>query len=373
MRRAFAFLIVFALFAAAAFGLYWFQFRVKPEMVKGFIAAAGQPTQTVAVAEAKTQTWTPQFSAIGTVRAVQGVDIAPQVGGVIRAIRFDSAQDVQKGAPLVELDDSTEQADLKSAQAQLRNAQQTYERQAQLNYTGAGARANLDTAVSARDQAQAAVERIKAVIAQKTIVAPFAGRLGIRRIDLGQYVGPGAALVSLQQLDPIFVDFQAPEQQIANLRVGQTVHAGVDALKRTFDGKIKYLDARIANDTRNFLVRAEIPNPDRKLLPGMFANVDVAAGAPREAVVVPRTAVTYSLYGDSIFVAKMVDDKSGAATLERHAVKVGETQGSLVVIEDGVAAGDFVVSEGQNKLQPGMKVKVDPNAGLPPLKPLPKE
>ena len=223
-------------------------------------------------------------------------------------------------------------------------------------------------------------------IAQKQIAAPFSGRLGIRRIDIGQYVSPGMPLVTLQQLDPIYVDFQAPEQNFAQLATGQTVDIAVDAFPgQKFTGRIKFLDARVSIDTRNFLVRAEIDNPAKKLLPGMFANVSVAAGQPRTVVTLPRTSVAYSLYGDSIYVLAPAAPPAGGAqaapaqaqsdqlfSVERRFVRVGETQGDRVAISEGLKPGETVISEGQIKLQPGMRVRIDPKAGLAPMNPLPR-
>lgn len=375
MKRALILVVVFLLLAGLAAGLAWFQFRVKPGMMKAMIQGAGQPVPSVAAAPAASENWTPRINEIGSLRALQGVDVAPQVAGVIRALRFESDQDVEKGAPLVQLDDSVEQADLKANLANLRNAELTFQRQQQLTSGGAASRANLDSATAARDSAAAAVERTRAVIAQKAIAAPFAGRLGIRRVDIGQYVAAGTALVSLQQLDPIFVDFQSPEQQIANLKVGQAIEASVDAFPgETFRGKIRFLDARVSTDTRQFLVRGEISNPDKKLRPGMFANVLIASGAPRETVVLPRTAIAYSLYGDSVFVARPADgNDNGLATIERRAVRTGTVEDTRIAVLEGVKAGEIVVTEGQLKLQAGMKVRIDPKAGLPPLTPLPRQ
>lgn len=389
MKRAIVIVLALVILLGAAGGLGYFQMVVKPAMIKGFIQKAGQPTSSVAATQAKTETWTPTLTAIGSLRATQGVEIAPQVGGVVRAIKFESSQDIQKGALLVEIDDSTEQADLKANQAALRNAQATLDRQSKLVSGGNTTQASLDQAIATRDQAAAAVERTKAIIAQKRIVAPFDGRLGIRRIDIGQYVSPGTPLVTLQKLDPIYVDFQAPEQYFARLAVGQTITLTVDAFGgKTFNGKVKFLDARISTDTRNFLVRGEIQNDEKKLLPGMFANVSVSAGSPREVVTLPRTAVVYSLYGDSVYVLKTPAPKPGEAQaaqpqagvkpsdalyeVERRFVRVGETHGDRVEIADGVKAGETVVSEGQVKLFPGMRVRIDPKAGLPPMNPMPK-
>ncbi|MFV0280115.1 MAG: efflux RND transporter periplasmic adaptor subunit [Rhodoblastus sp.] len=396
MKRSLILLTALVILLGAAGGLGYFQMVVKPAMVKGFIEKAGRPTNSVAVSTAKAQTWTTTLTAIGSLRATQGVEIAPQVGGVVRVIRFESSQDVKKGTVLVEIDDSTEQADLKANQAALLNAQATLDRQAKLVSGGNTTQASMDQAQAARDQAAAAVERTKAIIAQKRISAPFDGRLGIRRIDLGQYVSPGTPLVTLQQLDPIYVDFQAPEQYLAQLAVGQTLTLTADAYPgQTFKGQIKFLDARISTDTRNFLVRGEVPNEGKKLLPGMFANGSVMAGGPRAVVTTPRTSVVYSLYGDSVYVLKpaakpgqaQAAEKTAAKTgdgttpetnpdalyeVERRFVRVGETQGDAIEIVEGLKAGEIVVTEGQIKLAPGAHVRIDPKAELAPMNPKPK-
>jgi membrane fusion protein (multidrug efflux system) len=383
MKRAFLFILVLLLFVGLAGGLGYFQYFVKPDMIRGFISQAPQPVNAVAAAHAESAKWTPLLPAIGTFRAVQGVEVAPQVGGVVREIKFESSQDVAKGVALVQIDDSTEQADLKSNEAALKNAEVALQRQRQLITGGNTPQANLDAAWATRDQAAAATERTRAIIAQKAIVAPFAGRLGIRRIDVGQYVSPGTMLVTLQQLDPIYVDFSLPEQNLADLKPGQSLESTVDAYPgTTFKGTIKFVDARVAADTRNVLIRGEIPNPQKKLLPGMFANVNVLAGAPTEVVTLPRTSISYSLYGDSVYVLTPAPQKAGEAqaagsdqlyAIERRFVRPGDTREDKVAINEGVKAGELVVSEGQIKLQPNARVRVDPNAGLKPLSPRPRE
>jgi membrane fusion protein, multidrug efflux system len=383
MKRAFLFLIVLLLFVGLAGGLGYFQYFVKPDMIRGFIAQAPQPVNAVAAARAESAKWTPLLPAIGTFRAVQGVEVAPQVGGVVREIKFESSQDVTKGMPLVQIDDSTEQADLKSNEAALRNAEISLQRQRQLITGGNTPQANLDAAWATREQAAAASERTRAIIAQKAVVAPFTGRLGIRRIDVGQYVSPGTMLVTLQQLDPIYVDFSLPEQNLADLKPGQTVETTVDAYPgTTFKGTIKFVDARVAADTRNVLVRGELANPQKKLLPGMFANVNVLAGAPKDVVTLPRTSISYSLYGDSVYVLTPAPQKAGEAqaagtdqlyTIERRFVRPGDVREDKVAILEGVKPGELIVSEGQIKLQPNARVRVDPNAGLQPQNPRPRE
>ncbi|HTJ02822.1 MAG TPA: efflux RND transporter periplasmic adaptor subunit [Methylovirgula sp.] len=386
MRRVFLFAVVFLLLAGLIGGLSYVQFTFKPQMLKTIIGKMAPPPASVAVTEAKTETWSPRIPAIGSFRAVKGVDLAPQVGGSITAILVESGQDVKAGAPLFNIDTTVEEADLQNNLATLKNAELVLERQRQLTLTGNTTKANVDAAQAARDQAAASVARVRALIAQKKIVAPFAGRLGIRRVDLGQYVAPGTNLITLQALNPIFVDFPLPEQALADLKTGETVEVNVDTFPgRVFSGKVQTIDSKVDQATRNVLVRAIFDNDDLALRPGMFANVAVIAGAPKAVVTLPRTAVTYSLYGDAIFV--VVPDEqpsSGAAQaaplagdvpykVERRFVKTGEERGDRVVITSGVKAGELVVSEGQLKLQSGARVKIDRNAGLKAPAVLPKE
>ena len=375
MKRGLILTIVFLLLAALAVGYGYFQFVARPAMIKGFMAKMEPPPVTVAIETARAETWQPKFSAIGTLKAVQGVDVAAQVGGVVRAVRFEAGQDAARGMALFDIDDAVEQADLKANLATLKNAELGLERQRQLVSGGNTSKANADAALAARDAAAATAEKTRAIIAQKAVVAPFAGRLGIRKVDVGQYVSPGAALVTLQQLDPIFVDFPAPEQAIAQMQAGVPVEIAVDAIPgHTFRGAIRSRDARVSPDTRSLLVRAEIGNDDKKLLPGMFANVDVLAGKPREVVTLPRTGVSYSLYGDSVYVLKPIDGgKPDVFAVERRFVRTGEARGDRVAIDEGVKAGERVVTEGQIKLQPNSKVVVDANASLKPISPRPKE
>ena len=377
-RRVFVFLVVLVFLGGFGGGLYYFQFVIKPVMVKGFIAAAFAPKPSTVSAEPATmEKWTPQLPAIGTLRAFQGIDIAPQVAGLVTAIHFKSSEDVAAGAPLLQIDDSVEQADLKSGMAQLKNMDVSLDRQQTLVIGGNTAKAQVDAAVAARDSAAATVERTRAVIAQKAIVAPFAGRLGIRKIDLGQFLAVGTSIVTLQQFDPIYVDFQSPEQSLRTLAVGQRTNMTLDAFPgKTFAGKIAEIDARVSQDTRNILVRAEFANPDHKLLPGMFANLQVDTGAPVEVLTLPRTAIIFSLYGDNIFVVKPAPPKAGQAqaattdgkpdlVVERRFVRVGDTRGERVAIEEGVKAGEVVVTSGQIKLLPDSPVVVDNAGGLP--------
>ena len=371
---------------AVSGGLYYFHVFMKPDLIKGFIAAAAPPPTTVAATVAKDANWVPGLFAIGSARAIQGIDVSAQLGGIVSEIHIGSGQDVAKDAPLFDLDTSVERADLKSYTATLTNADISLQRQKMLVTGGNTSKASLDAAQAARDQAAAAVERIKATIAQKTLVAPFKGRLGIRKVDMGQYSSPGMSLITLQQLDPIYVDFPIPEQSLDLLKEGEPVEVKVDSRPgQVFRGAVHIIDARVASESRSVLVRAIFKNADKKLLPGMFANVEVIAGQPRDVVVVPRTAVSFSLYGDSVYVLTPQQDAptAGSAqaasavpklfTITRRFVRTGASKDDQVAILEGVKAGERVVAEGQIKLSNGASVVIDPDARLVPPANRPKE
>jgi len=391
VRRPVVFVVTLAALGGLTVGLAYFQFVVKPNMVKGFMAAASAPKPTaVSVEAARVEQWPPQLTAIGTLRAYQGISIAPQAAGVITAIHFESGGDVQAGDLLINIDDSVEQADLANGLAQLKNADSTLARQKMLVAGGNTPQSTVDSAIAARDSAAATVARTRAVIAQKAIRAPFSGRLGLRNADLGQYASVGMALATLQQLDPIYADFPVPEEALATLAVGQDVSMTVDAIPGgAFEGKIKAIDARVSAESRNVTARAEFANADRKLLPGMFANLTVTTGASADVLTLPRTAIVYSLYGDNVFVverapataeparsgggaasgaaaAEAPSPVAGGLVVERRFVKVGATRGERVAIEEGVQAGEQVVTAGQIKLQANSPVRIDETPALPP-------
>jgi len=366
------FLIALIIMGALIGGIAFFKLVFMPKMIQEFLSSQVPPPATITAEAAKTEEWIERLPAIGTLIASQGVEIASQVAGIVTGINFESGQDVAAGAKLVQLDISVEQADLASAEATLREAEVAFKRVSDLLIKSVASEANVDTARAKRDTAVAAVNRIKALIAQKGIVAPFAGRLGIRHVELGQYISPGLAMVTLQALDPIWVDFPMPEQNVGKLSVGQTVDLTVDAYPgHVFAGSITSLDARVSQETRTLLVRGTLPNPDRTLLPGMFANVAVLAGAPKNVVTVPRTAVTYSLYGDSVYVLKRKEDQPAPAkpedtvyTVERRFIKTGQVRDERVAVTTGLAAGDQVVTSGQVKLTNGALVRVDNSQAL---------
>ena len=359
------FLITGIVAAGLLGGIAWFNFLFKPNIIKTVMSSQVPPPATVTSETAKTEQWTEQLTSIGTLISSHGVDIASQVAGIVTDVYVQSGEDAERGAKLVQLDIAVEQADLASSKATLQEAEVAYQRQSDLIAKKVTSEANVDTARAKRDTALAATKKIEAVIAQKTIMAPLTGRLGIRKVERGQYVSPGMTLVTMQQLDPMRVDFPMPEQLIGKLRVGQEVEVSVDAYPDVvFKGNIESLDARVAQDTRTLLVRGSLPNPERRLLPGMFANVVVLVGAPRAVVTVPRTAVTYSLYGDSIYVVAKAPGGQGkdadtGIVAERRFVKTGQARDDRVGVMSGITAGEQVVTTGQLKLNPGARIRID--------------
>ena len=385
-------------------GVGYFNLVFKPKMIGEFMAKMVPPPATVTAEAATTETWIDRVRAIGTLVAIQGVDVAPQVGGIVMDYFFDSGQDVEKGAKLVQLDTSVEEADLADHKAALKQANLDLERHSRLVKTSAISQATLDATLAKRDSAAAAVQKTEALIAQKNIAAPFAGRLGLRHVERGQYVSPGQALVWLQALDPIWVDFPVAEASVGKFTIGSEVELTADAFPgQKFKGKVEAFDAKLGNDTRTLMVRATVPNPDRKLMPGMFANVAVLAGGAKEFVTVPRTAVTYGLYGDSVWVVKesqaepsqsapatasaepvasaIASDATPTAALpaekkltaERRFVRIGPSEGDRVAILEGVKAGETVITSGQLKLQPSATIKVDNTGALKAPAELPRQ
>jgi membrane fusion protein (multidrug efflux system) len=373
-------------------GLAYFQFVFKPQMIRTFLSQMRPPPVTVTAERARLEQWIERLASIGTLIASQGVDVTSQVAGIVTEVLIDSGKEVPQGTKLVQLDTAVELADLDNAIAVHREAEVAFERQSDLMQKRVTSEANLDTARAKREVAAAAVKRIQAVINQKTIVSPFGGRLGIRKVEKGQYVAAGMALVSLQALDPIRADFPMPEQFVGKLEVGQPMELTVDAYpEQVFKGEVQSLDARVAQDTRTLLVRGLLANPDRKLLPGMFANVTVLVGNPKDVVTVPRTAVSYSLYGDSVYVVKPAPTADhqpvtgGAAAaapaqpaarplvVERRFVRTGQVHDDRVAITFGLEAGEEVVTTGQLKLNPGASVLIDNSQAPRPPENRPKQ
>jgi membrane fusion protein (multidrug efflux system) len=357
-------LVAAGLVFAAVFGFE--AFRAK--MIQKAMAALRNPPQTVSTITAGTQAWQDRIEAVGSTRAEKGADLSAQVAGIVKAIHFRSGERVAQGALLVELEDADEVAHLQALQATAELAQLNYDRDSRLLKTQAVSQQTVDGDLATLKNDQAQVAQQQALVGYKSIRAPFAGRLGIRLVDLGQYIAPGAPIVTLQQLDPIFVDFYLPQQDLAKIKVGQNVTAKVDTYPdQTFPGEILAINPQVNTASRNVQVRASFKNPDEKLLPGMFASVDIDVGAPKDYVTVPKTAVYYNAYGDIAYLVADEKDQSGHEhkVAKQVFVKTGGTRGDQVAVLDGIKPGDVVVTAGQNKLHNGSPVEINNAVKVP--------
>ncbi len=329
----------------------------------GAMIAAGEsfvpPAQAVTTAEVRQVSWKPELTAVGSMVAVQGVTVANEVPGTITEIAFKSGQAVEKGDLLVRLDTSIERAQLASAVASAKLADVDYQRRKNLPPAGAVSAADIDAAAAQATQAAADVANVRAVISRKTIRAPFAGRVGIRRVDLGQVLQPGTPIVSLQSSDPIYVDFSLPQQALSLIEPGHAATISSDAFPDTsWEGTVEVVDAEVDTGTRNFDVRAVLENPEGKLRTGMFVNVTVVQPEARELLAIPASSVLFAPYGDSVYLIKERETESGEKerVAEQAFVRLGERRGDLVAVSSGLQAGDLVVSTGAFKLQSGMQV-----------------
>jgi len=343
-------------------GIFGFE-AFRSSMIRKYIATLSNPPQTVSTMTATSQEWQPQLEAVGSVRAVNGASISGQVAGIVSAIHFDSGADVKKGDLLLELEASDDIAHLDALKATEALAKITYDRDAALGKTDTVSKQAVDTDRGNLLNAQALVEQQQALVSYKSIRAPFNGRLGIRQVDLGQYLAAGSPIVSLQQLDPIFVDFYVPQQSLAKIRVGQPVSVKVDTFPgKTFPGKISAINSEVDIATRNVQIRATIQNKDKLLLPGMFITVDINVDVPQKFITLPQTAIAYNSYGN---IAYIVDDKGKDANgqpqlvARQTFVTTGLTRGDQVAVLSGVKEGDVVVTAGQVKLRNGSPVKID--------------
>lgn len=370
LRRIIYFFLVTVIFGGLAAAIAWYAFDFKPKMIAGIIMSSPPPVETISADQAREDSWQPQILALGTLTAVNGIDVTPEVGGVVREIYFESGQKVKKGDKLVQLDTDMLDADLRNFEVQLNNAQTELDRRQKIFDKGYAAKADLDTATVLRDRFQANIERTKAEIAQKAIYAPWDGTLGLRKISVGKYVAAGDPVVWLQSVDPIYVDFTVTEVDFGRLKPGLPISATFTAYPNAkFPGEIATTDAKIDGSSRMITVRGTLANPGAQLVPGMYASVAVDAGAPQNVVTVAQTAVSYSLYGDSVFVLVPPKEKSGEGKdevfdIERRFVKVGPMRDGRIQIVDGLKNGDRVVIAGQNKIDQGSKVRIDNSVAL---------
>ena len=371
IRRVLYILLSTVVLGGLAGGIYFWSHIQLPAIIADAVKNAPRPPETVSAEAARKDSWQPRIAGIGTLTAFEGIDVTPQVGGIVKEINFESGQTVKKGTLLIKLDITTEEADMRSLTAQLVTAETDLDRKQSPAQKGLTPRAYIDTLRTTRDKLQAAIDRLRAVVAQKFIYAPWDGQVGLKDIAIGSYLAPGQKVVWMQKIDPIYADFTVTEADYGRIAAGQTITATFNSYPgQRFTGKIVTTDARMSDASRTIKVRAEIANADGKLVPGMYADVLVDAGAPLDVVTVPQTAVTYSLYGDNVFVVATAKskDKDGKEVeelvIERRFVKTGAVRDGRVAIDTGLQPGDKVVTAGHNKIDQGSKVVIDNSIAL---------
>ncbi|MFM8808917.1 MAG: efflux RND transporter periplasmic adaptor subunit [Chthoniobacterales bacterium] len=337
----------------------------------------GPPVETVSTAEVVAEKWERSVESVGSLRAVQGAKLSTESSGVIAKILFENGREVKQGDLLVELDHETESANLRSAEAEADLARTVYERTKRLRLNNTVPQSDLDAAESQLRKTAAIIEQLKSTISKKKLTAPFSGRLGIREVNLGQFVNNGDTIVSLQALDPIYVDFLLPQQLIAGLSVGQALKLFTDVYPgREFDGKLTAINSEIDPVTRNIRLQGTLLNNDGALRPGMFARVLLTLGEAEEVVCLPATAVIAAPYGDSVFVLEneTTEDGSARRVAKQRFIRAGRARGDFVSVVQGLQPGETVVSAGAFKLRNGSPVEVNNDiAPKPQLAPSPPD
>jgi membrane fusion protein (multidrug efflux system) len=339
-------------------------FAAKWSQISAMMAAGKQfvpPPESVTSAKVESARWQPSRDAVGTLVAVRAVTLGAELPGIIKQIGFESGTSVKRGAVLVKLDTSTEEAQLAASIADSQLAKINLERAHELRRTEANTQADLDAAEARAKQASAQVAQLQATIAKKTIRAPFDGRIAIRTIELGQSVSPGTALASLQSVDPIFAEFSLPQQALVDVKLAQQVQMRTDIFPGAhWEGKVSTINSEVDVATRNVRIRATFPNADGRLRPGMFVNVNVLGAETRPVLTIPNTAILYAPYGDSVFVLEEGKGPTGQQALlaRQRFVRVGERRGDLIAVDSGLKAGETIVSSGAFKLRNGATVVV---------------
>lgn len=339
--------------------------------------SAPKPPVSVAAAQAELRQWQERLPAVGSLKAYQGVELSLEVAGTVKSLHFESGQKVKAGQLLLQLDSEQETALLGTAQADLNLAKVDFGRGSQLVGDSAISRGEFDRLTTQYRRNQAVVDQLKASLAKKSISAPFSGTIGIRQVDVGAYLASGTVIATLQDLSSLYVDFNVPEQALPHLSLGQQVLVQVAAYPgQTFPASLSAINPKVEESTRNLLVRATLANPDGKLLPGMFASLQLLLPDPQPQVVVPENAITYTLYGNSVYLVsrkkdedgKPLGDSEGQPQLiaEQRTVQTGERRDGWVVVSKGLQAGDQVVTAGQLKLTPGAAIRISSEQALKP-------
>ncbi|MBU3056520.1 efflux RND transporter periplasmic adaptor subunit [Pseudomonas indica] len=359
-------LVILALAAYKGFSIF--------QQIQQF--SAPQPPINVGAVTAEEGPWQTRLPAIGTLKAYQGIDLTVEVAGTVRDVLFRSGEKVSLNQPLIQMDSDVEKASLATAEAELGLARVEFERGRNLVGRQAISKSEFDRLAATLEKSNASVAQLKATLAKKRILAPFAGTIGIRQVDVGDYLASGTTIATLQDLSTLYVDFFLPEQNAPQLAIGQRVRVSVAAYPgEVFEGQISAINPKVETTTRNLQVRATLDNPDEKLLPGMFANLDVLLPEEPSRVRVPETAITYTLYGNSVYVIAEKKDEQGnvqkdekgqpVLVVERRFVETGQRRDGWVVILKGLQAGERVVTDGQLKLDSGAHVAIVDSLALP--------
>lgn len=326
---------------------------------------ANLPVQPLAVetVEAEPVTWQPALNGIGTVNANQGVELSVEAPGILREVAFAPNTQVEKGQLLIRLDNVVQRADLEAARTQLELEQANLSRQQELQSRGVATNATLEATQAAFRAAEAQVARAEAVLKQRSVTAPFAGTIGLLRVDLGQYVQPGTIIATLQDLDRMRVDFNLPEQNLTDLFIGQTLHLRSDEAAQTFEGTISGIDPRVDPSSRLVAVRGTVEDAGGALTPGQFVRLEIDLPAETGVIALPQTALISSLYGDFVYIVRPQEDDADTLVARQVFVTPGRRSDGMIEVREGIAAGDLIVISGQNRLSNGAPVTLAEDAG----------
>ena len=355
MRTASRFLIVLIFLGVVLGGIFGYKFYQFGQMKEQF--SQPQPPAKISATMASTEMWTPEIKAVGSVEAINGIEVANEVSGVVETIAFESGDTVKKGDILIRLDAAIDEAALRTRRAEAQLAEQEFKRVSDLLPKRAVSQSQYDEAKANFDAARARVNEAEAQLSKKIIRAPFDGKLGLRLVDQGEYSGTGTPIVEINMLDPIYVDYTLSEKDLPMVQQGYDVVATVAAIPDShFAGQVSAINTSVNPQTRTVRIRATLGNEDNQLRPGMFATVATRQPQDREVVTVPRTAVSYNTYGDFVFVVEENDD--GELVVNRRTIQTGNTRDSRVAVLDGLKEGEQVVSKGLLRLRAGQRVEV---------------
>jgi len=355
MRTAFRFTVVIALLGVVFGGIFGYKFWQTGQTQERM--SQPQPPAEISVVRSQTEQWTPAVKAVGSIVAVNGIDVANEVSGVIQQINFESGDLVSKNDVLIRLNAAIEEAALRTRGAEAQLARQEFQRIADLLPKRAVSQSQYDQAKATYDAANARVNEAEAQLSKKVIRAPFDGTLGIRLVDQGQYIGTGTPIVEINMLDPIYADYTLSEKNLPDVAVGYSVAATVAAAPNTeFKGTVSAINTSVNADTRSVRIRATLANRDQRLRPGMFATVNTRQPDDITVVTVPRTAISYNTYGDFAFVVE--DNDQGQKVVTRRSVRSGDARDERVAVLEGLEAGETVVSKGLLRLRSGQPVKI---------------